>query len=294
MEKVGLFHFVAEPYLMDFRGRVTLPMIGNYLIHAASSHAGERGFGFNDMSERHTAWVLSRLAIEMKEYPTAFDKINLYTWIDEVGRLFTSRCFELADENGKTFGFARSIWAAIDVETRRPTLLDIEALGKYIDERPCPIEKPGKIMPAENKAEGIPYSIKYSDLDINGHFNSVKYIEHLLDLFDIDQFKTREIGRLADRPRMVAVFVVAADQDLALQGIQKAKNFFRLRAAVEMITTGDQPVFRVIRVESGGVECRLEFVIETMDVGDAKKLRHRSYSFSYGSLSHSAPQVSQL
>ena len=129
MEKVGLFHFVAEPYLMDFRGRVTLPMIGNYLIHAASSHAGERGFGFNDMSERHTAWVLSRLAIEMKEYPTAFDKINLYTWIDEVGRLFTSRCFELADENGKTFGFARSIWAAIDVETRRPTLLDIEALG---------------------------------------------------------------------------------------------------------------------------------------------------------------------
>ena len=107
MEKVGLFHFVAEPYLMDFRGRVTLPMIGNYLIHAASSHAGERGFGFNDMSERHTAWVLSRLAIEMKEYPTAFDKINLYTWIDEVGRLFTSRCFELADENGKTFGFAR-------------------------------------------------------------------------------------------------------------------------------------------------------------------------------------------
>ena len=131
MEKVGLFHFVAEPYLMDFRGRVTLPMIGNYLIHAASSHAGERGFGFNDMSERHTAWVLSRLAIEMKEYPTAFDKINLYTWIDEVGRLFTSRCFELADGNGKTFGFARSIWAAIDVETRRPTLLDIEALGKY-------------------------------------------------------------------------------------------------------------------------------------------------------------------
>lgn len=77
MEKVGLFHFVAEPYLMDFRGRVTLPMIGNYLIHAASSHAGERGFGFNDMSERHTAWVLSRLAIEMKEYPTAFDKMRL-------------------------------------------------------------------------------------------------------------------------------------------------------------------------------------------------------------------------
>lgn len=60
--KIGEFHFVTEPYLLDFRGRVTIPMIGNYLIHVASSHAAERGFGFNDMSERHTAWVLSRLA----------------------------------------------------------------------------------------------------------------------------------------------------------------------------------------------------------------------------------------
>lgn len=195
MEKVGLYHFVAEPYLTDFRGRVTLPMIGNYLIHAASGHAGERGFGFNDMSERHTAWVLSRLAIEMREYPAAFEEICLYTWIDEVGRLFTGRCFELADGRGKTFGFARSIWAAIDVETRRPTLLDGEALGAYITDRPCPIEKPGKIAPVESRSEGIPYTIKYSDLDINGHFNSVKYIEHLLDLFAIDQFREGEIGR---------------------------------------------------------------------------------------------------
>lgn len=196
VDKVGIFHFVAEPYLMDFRGRVTLPMIGNYLIHAASSHAGARGFGFNDMSERHTAWVLSRLAVEMMEYPTAFDRIELYTWIDEVGRLFTSRCFELTDGKGRTFGFARSIWAAIDVESRRPTLLDVGALSQYIDERPCPIEKPGKILPAESKAEGVPYTIKYSDLDINRHLNSMKYMEHLIDLFDIDRFREQEIGRI--------------------------------------------------------------------------------------------------
>ena len=89
--KIGEFHFVTEPYLLDFRGRVTIPMIGNYLIHVASSHAAERGFGFNDMSERHTAWVLSRLAIEMIEYPAMSEPITLYTWVDEVGRLFTSR-----------------------------------------------------------------------------------------------------------------------------------------------------------------------------------------------------------
>ena len=55
---------------------------------------------------------------------------------------------------GKTFGFARSIWAAIDMETRRPTLLDVEGLSAYITDRPCPIEKPGKIAPVENNTSG--------------------------------------------------------------------------------------------------------------------------------------------
>ncbi len=58
MEKVGEFHFVTEEYLLDFRGRVTIPMIGNYLIHAASNHAALRGFGFNDKCARfNRTWL---------------------------------------------------------------------------------------------------------------------------------------------------------------------------------------------------------------------------------------------
>jgi acyl-ACP thioesterase len=193
--KVGEYPFVTESYLLDFRGRVTIPMIGNYLLHAASDHAATRGFGFSDMSERQTAWVLSRLAIEMREYPQMSEPITLYTWIDEVGKLFTSRCFELVNRTGTSVGYARSIWAAIDMETRRPTPLDLDALGVYIADRPCPIEKPGKITAIEGKTEGIPYQVKYSDLDVNGHFNSIKYMEHLIDLFDLEWFKTKEISR---------------------------------------------------------------------------------------------------
>jgi len=194
-EKIGTFHFVTESYLLDFRGRVTIPMIGNYMLHAASNHASLRGFGFSDMTEKHTAWVLSRLAIEMNRYPEMSEPITLYTWIDEVGRLFTSRCFELVDGSGTSVGFARSIWAAIDMQTRRPTPLDIEALSVYVSDKACPIEKPGKILPVEQDVEGVLYQVKYSDLDINGHFNSIKYMEHLLDLFELDLFREKEVNR---------------------------------------------------------------------------------------------------
>lgn len=193
--KVGEFHFVTESYLLDFKGKITIPMIGTYLLHAASIHAAQRGFGFTDMGEKHTAWVLSRLAIEMKEYPGMSEEITLYTWIEGAARLFTNRCFELVDAKGKSFGYARSIWAAIDLETRRPTPLDIEGLNYYKVDRPCPIESPGKILPVEDKAPGVPYRVKYSDLDVNGHLNSIKYMEHLLDMFDIEMYKEKEISR---------------------------------------------------------------------------------------------------
>jgi acyl-ACP thioesterase len=198
LEKIGTFHFLTEPYLLDFRGRATIPIIGNYLLHVAGNHASARGFGFHAMSEKHTAWVLSRLAIEMKRYPTLAEPVTLYTWIDEVGRLFTNRCFELADGEGKPFGYARSIWAAIDMETRRPTPLDVDALSAYIAPRPCPIDRPGKIAPLDVGGAGdadVPYRVKYSDLDINEHLNSIKYMEHLLDLFDLSLFRTHEVSR---------------------------------------------------------------------------------------------------
>ena len=40
-----------------------------------------------------------------------------------------------------------------------------------------------------------PVDTYYHDVDVNGHINSVKYIEHILDLFDLDYYKTHFLQR---------------------------------------------------------------------------------------------------
>lgn len=196
-DKVAKYDFLIDAYLSDFRGRATLPMIGGFLLKSATRHAEERGFGYSAMVANKRVWVLSRMAIEIYEYPLNDTVMSVKTWVSDVNKLFTERCFALIDETGKNIGYARTVWAAIDLETRRPTnVLELDGLSDYIDGyESCPIEGMKKILPLKEVFPLSNFDIKYSDIDINGHLNSMKYIEHFVDLFDWDIFKKKEIRR---------------------------------------------------------------------------------------------------
>ena len=195
--KIGSYNFVAEPFHVDFTGRLTMGVLGNHLLNCAGFHAASRGFGIAELNENHYTWVLSRLAIELNDMPRQYESFSVHTWIENVYRLFTDRNFELVDKDGVTIGYARSVWAMISMETRKPAdlfTLHGENLNQYASNRECPIAKPGRIKIASD----IPleeYQIRYSDIDINGHVNSIKYIEHILDIFSMDTFKEKHIKR---------------------------------------------------------------------------------------------------
>jgi len=196
LSKVGIYPFTIDAYLCDFRGKATLPMLGNFMLQVATKHAEDRGFGFNSMTGQKRVWVLSRIAIEVLEYPHNDSNIKVHTWVSDVNKIFTERCFAFEDESGKMLGYARSVWASIDMETRRPTnVLELEGLSDYSTGEPCPIEGIKKILPVKDSEPYNSFDVKYSDIDINKHLNSMKYIEHYIDMFDIEIFKEKEIKR---------------------------------------------------------------------------------------------------
>ena len=195
--KIGTYNFVAEPFHVDFTGKLTMGVLGNHLLNCAGFHAAERGFGIAEMNENHYTWVLSRLAIELEDMPHQYESFSIHTWIENVYRLFTDRNFELVNKDGKTIGYARSVWAMISMETRKPAdliALHGEGLNQYASDRECPIAKPGRIKVTTDTPAEV-YQIRYSDIDINGHVNSIKYIEHILDLFPMDTFKEKRVKR---------------------------------------------------------------------------------------------------
>lgn len=195
--KISRYNFVAEPFHVDFNGKLTLGVLGNHLLNSAGFHAAERGFGIADLNEEQYTWVLSRLAIELDDMPNQYEKFSVETWVENVYRLFTDRNFALIDKDGKTIGYARSVWAMISMKTRKPAdLLSMHGgnITDYICDKECPIEKPSRIKVASQDAISSKIA-KYSDIDINGHVNSVRYIEHILDLFPIEYYQEMRIRR---------------------------------------------------------------------------------------------------
>lgn len=195
--KIGSYSFIAEPFHVDFNGHLTWGVLGNHLLNSAGFHSTERNFGIATLNEENYTWVLSRLAIEMFEMPRQYESFSVQTWVENVYRLFTDRNFSVTDSQGRKMGYARSVWAMINLNTRKPAdLLSIHegSIMDYVCDEPCPIEKPSRIKVSDEKPLAV-RTAKYSDIDVNGHVNSIRYIEHVLDLFPLDQYREKRVRR---------------------------------------------------------------------------------------------------
>lgn len=200
LSKVGKYKFLAEPFHCDYSKRLFMGHLGNHMLNAADFHSNDRDFGMNYLNPIHKTWVLSRLAIEMDEMPVAYTPFYVETWVESAMRYFTNRNFKVEDaETGKAYGYGRSVWAMIDTDTRQPSdIFDIHdgAIRNYIeDSKECPIDKSSRVKMGEGAELVRTIETNYSDIDVNGHVNSVKYIEHVLDLFGIDWYRENRLRR---------------------------------------------------------------------------------------------------
>lgn len=199
LDRVGRYDFLTEPFHCDFSQRLFMGHLGNHMLNAADFHSNDRGFGMKYLLGVNRAWVLSRLAIEMEEMPPMYTRFKVETWIENAMRFFTSRNFRVVGEDGKVYGYGRSIWAMIDAESRQPTDLfsiDHGAIQNWIvKDKECPIDKGGRVKMNDDAVLVRTIETYYNDVDINGHINSVKYIEHVLDLWDLDWYQKHSIRR---------------------------------------------------------------------------------------------------
>lgn len=180
----------------DAQGRMPLWLIASRIIEAATLHANALGVGYADLAPLRMGWVLTRLSIEVERYLTVNEKYSVTTWIEGYTRLYSDRCFLIADGHGQPVAHIRSMWMAIDMDKR--TAADLSKLDRehfVVSERRCPVGRPGKQPPLGDEAVSRQYTWRFCDIDFNRHVNTVQYIRHILNQWDMDMYEDNEISR---------------------------------------------------------------------------------------------------
>lgn len=197
LEKSSKFGYVVEPFMEDFTGKLAWHELGNRILAAAGKHADSHGFGMKQLLPQNLAWVLSRMIVEVHDMPKVNEQYYIETWIRSIYRTFTDRCFAITRSDNSVLGYAYTTWALINTETRMPVNLENIPGGgfaNFVDaEKKCEVAPFSRIRVKDCEPERV-ITAYYNDIDINQHVNSIRYIEHILDLFSIEEFSKKSIA----------------------------------------------------------------------------------------------------
>lgn len=191
------YNYRVEPQDVDFTLRATIPSLGSAILNTAGIDAHGKGFGVDALNADNHSWVLSRMAVEFDCQPRQYTDYTIATWINEYGRVLSTRNFTLTDAAGNEFGRAVTQWAMIDLKSR--SALDLSWVGDAhadaIVDAPSPTDKPRKIRDVD-PAQTVMHKVVYSDIDFNRHVNTMRYIEMMLDVLPIERFAEERPLRL--------------------------------------------------------------------------------------------------
>lgn len=191
--------FEVLSYQIDPNGHLRWGALGDLLQEIAWKHADSKDFGQN-LFEQGFHWVLSRMSIQVQQFPSWGDLVTVKTAGRGIDKLFALREFLVEDAAGNPLATAMSAWLLLDSGSKRPKrpnqILPAELFPPQAESELLPEKLP--ILTTTHKGKG--FLVRPSDLDMNNHVNNVSYIRWVEDFCTASriQFSGLEINYLAE------------------------------------------------------------------------------------------------
>ena len=164
---------------------------------AANLHANILGFGYDNLMETRTAWVLSRMHIRFLRHPRWREEVDLTTWHKGLERLFYLRDFQMTDTEGNVLVEATTSWLVLNIDTRR-LVRDAGICEEGVCRDNAIPEPCDKVqMPSDCLKEQVcVHKVSYSDVDVNGHTNNAMYLVWSMDAVGYDVASSRPLKEM--------------------------------------------------------------------------------------------------
>ncbi len=192
-DKSGIYPFKIKSYEADYNGKMNLNACFLFLQESAWQNALDNGFGYEYLEKENAYWVLTRVIIQIENWPKWKDEIHVRTWPRTADGLFALRDYQIIFNN-EVFASVGSSWLVLDKDTKRPRRISdfIFSSSEFTNEKALnkSLSKVG--LPNEMKKLDS-RKVYISDIDVNGHVNNATYVKWISDaLYQINANEIKE------------------------------------------------------------------------------------------------------
>ncbi|MFO7666125.1 MAG: thioesterase [Desulfobacterales bacterium] len=185
---------VIDSFDADALGRLRLQTLFAFLLNSAWNHTSGTSFGYEAMSERNLIWVLIKMQILIKRLPKWCERITITTWGKGTVRLYALRDFTIVSEAGEKLVSATSSWMILDRTSGWPKRFDKNSESFPWQPGKDEIETNlKKVQELNGGMELARFRVVFSDIDINRHVNSTKYLQWMIDSHSYEHLEATEI-----------------------------------------------------------------------------------------------------
>lgn len=173
-------------------GVLKLSALLRYVQEVSGGHSDRLGFTWDALAEKGLFWAVLRHKAVIHRLPNAGETIHLQTWPMPATRSAYPRAVQATDSQGNVLFETVSLWVLMNIQTRAMVLpgksgVDVPGILRGIE-----ISTPGSVPPGAY-TQSVLWKVDVDDLDINGHVNNAKYLDHTENLIDNTSLNIREM-----------------------------------------------------------------------------------------------------
>lgn len=181
MEPIFKHTFPITDIYLDCFGRLKPSSILYFVQEVAGQHCNLLKVDWDTLSRQHLFWAVTRHRVQITRLPTRGETITVETWPMPTTKVAYPRSVVAYDEKGEEVFRAISIWVLMDTRSRAMILPGKS--GVLVDGtlRGNELSVPRAIVPAVLQKTAT-RTVRYTQLDQNGHMNNTRYLDWVDDL----------------------------------------------------------------------------------------------------------------
>ena len=192
--------FDIRHYEFNAKHELTPWGLQNFFQEAACIDADKLGFGFEALTPKNIAWVVTKLQIQILRSLKWCNTIKIKTWVVGYTKITSRRDFIIYDKDGNEIVKGTSEWVIIDLASRRLIRIPQFILdGHPSNAEPGAMEQNFVRVPSLDGKEPVNTCKIYTrleDIDINNHVNNQHFTSWALQATPKDILDNMQVADL--------------------------------------------------------------------------------------------------